>query len=328
MSVPTTQKAIRIHENGGPEVIRYEDVPVPGIADNQILVKTEYSGVNFIESYFREGLYKAELPLTLGREGAGEVVKVGANVKKFAVGDKVGYCQPGAYCEYIALNENARVVKVPDNLDTKQVSASLIQGLTAFVLTTKTHPVKKGDYVLIHAAAGGTGAILVQLAAHFGANIIATTSTPEKMELVKKAGAQHVINYKTEDVVARVKEITSNKGVAVSFDSVGKTTWDISMESLGMHGHMVSFGNASGAAPPFSVLSLSAKNISVTRPVLFNYIPDEQSWDEITKDFFALVNSGTVKIAVSKVYPLKDFATAITDLESGKTTGKLIMSHL
>lgn len=326
-NIPTTQKAIRIHETGGPEVIKYEEIPVPEISETQVLVKNEYTGINFIEAYFREGTYKAELPLTLGREGAGEVVKVGAKVSKYSVGDKIGYMGNGAYCDYIALEESGNIANV-SGLSTKEVAGSLLQGLTAYALTTKTHPIKKGEYVLVHAAAGGTGSIVVQLANHFGATVIGTTSTAEKAEIAKKAGAHHVINYKEEDVVARVQEITNKKGVSVSFDSVGKATWDISLQSLGKLGHLVSFGNASGVVEPFSILTLSPKSLSVTRPVLNNYVSDSESWDNLVKGFYDLVASGVVKVSISKVYPIKDFSQALSDLQSGKTTGKLLTSHI
>uniref|UniRef100_A0A060TAN2 Probable quinone oxidoreductase n=1 Tax=Blastobotrys adeninivorans TaxID=409370 RepID=A0A060TAN2_BLAAD len=323
MSIPTTHYAIRIHKTGGPEVIQYEEVPVPQIGDNEILVKSEYAGVNFIEKYFREGLYKAELPYTLGREGAGKIVKVGSKVTKFAVGDTVGYLKAGALAEYVALGEDEKIVKAPEGMSTKLLGSILIQGLTAHVLTTESYPVKKDDYVLVHAAAGGTGSLVVQFASQFGAHVIGTTSTKEKADLAKSLGAEHVINYKEEDVAARVKEITGGKGVIASFDSVGKSTFEVSLNSLALHGNLLSFGNASGAVPPVSVLTLGQKDIRLSRPVLFNFIGTPEEWNKHSTAVLKAIADDKLKVTISKTYPLKDFGSALEDLVSGKTTGKL-----
>ena len=324
MALPSSQKAIRIHETGGPEVIRYEDVPVPEVSDTDVLLKNSYGGVNFIEAYFRKGLYKAPLPMTLGREAAGQVAQVGAKVKNFKVGDRVAYSQAGAFAQYTVVAENGNIVKIPANLSEEKAAASLIQGLTAYTMLKESYEVKKGDTILVHAAAGGTGAMIVQFGKLFGATVIGTTSSPEKAKIAKEAGADVVINYRTEDVIARVLEITNGKGVEAVFDSVGADTWDISTAVLAKSGTLVSFGNASGPVPLISLLSLP-KNIKITRPTLFNVITDAKDRDFYTAGLFDLLAKGTIKINISKVYPLSDFATATTDLEGGKTTGKLLL---
>ncbi|ANB14596.1 Zta1p [Sugiyamaella lignohabitans] len=326
MAIPTTQKAIRIHETGGPEVVKLEEIPVPEITETQVLVKNEYAGVNFIETYFRKGIYKAQLPVTLGREGAGEVVKVGSKVSNYSVGDKVGFVG-SAFAEYVAIEavgKALKITKIPKGLDTKTVGAGLIQGLTALVLTTQSVALKKGDSVLVHAAAGGTGALIVQLAKAFGATVIGTTSSAEKAKIAKAAGADHVINYRTEDVTARVKEITNGAGVTGTLDGVGKDTFNISIASTANSGTVASFGNASGVVPEFSLLSLE-RNIKVQRPSLFNALTTTEDWEALTKQFFDLLLSGDLKLDISKVYPLAETSQAISDLESGKTTGKLVI---
>lgn len=327
--IPTTQKAIRIHKTGGPEVLQYEDVPVPEVGDNQLLVKNAYAGVNFIDSYFRQGIYPATLPITLGREGAGEVVKVGANVDKFAVGDTVGFLSlTGAYCEYSAVDVNT-AVRIPHGVDVKTVGAGILQALTALTMTSEAYPVKRGDYVLVWAAAGGTGALLTQFAKYFGAIVIGITSSEEKAEVARQAGATYVINYKAQDekerdVVARVKELTDGKGVAAIFDGVGKDSWETSKACIARKGTIVSFGNASGVVPPVSLLTLT-NNIKVMRPTLYGYTATPEEWEHYSSQLMELLQSGEIKINISKIYPLKDYVQAITDLEGGKTTGKLLI---
>lgn len=325
-SIPATQRSIRIHENGGPEVVKLDtDVPVAEISDTQILVKAKYAGVNFIDTYFRSGLYPSTFPSTLGREGAGEVVKVGPKVTKFAVGDRVGYIGQNAYSEYPAFEESALVVKLPEAVEYSTAAASLIQGLTALTFVHEAHEVKKGDYVLIHAAAGGTGSIFVQLAKYYGATVIGTTSSPEKAAIAKANGADYIINYRIESVVDRVKEITQGRGVNAVFDGVGKDTYEISLESVGRKGTLVSFGNASGAVPPVSLLKLSSKNVKLLRPSLFNYLSEPEEWAHYSKLLFKLIDDGNLKISVFKTFPFEETSDAISLLESGKTTGKIIV---
>ncbi|VVT56116.1 uncharacterized protein SAPINGB_P004827 [Magnusiomyces paraingens] len=325
-TIPSTQKAIRIHKTGDFDVVQLDkDVAVPEISDTQILVKNAYAGINFIENYFRIGLYPASYPLTLGREGAGEVVKVGAKVTKFAVGDKVSYVNPNAYAQYTALEQAAKVLKNPEGIDTKLGAASLLQGLTALTFVKEAYEVKAGDYILVHAAAGGTGSIIVQLAHHFGAHVIGTVSTPEKAQIAKENGADYIINYKTEDIVERVNEITKGQGVQGVFDGVGKSTFETSLAALARKGTLVSFGNASGPVPPVSLLSLSAKNLKILRPTLFNYIYSVDEWKYYSELLFKLIADKVVRIKVSNVYPLEKTRDGLRDLFEGKTTGKLLV---
>lgn len=325
MSIPSVQAAIRIHETGGPEVVKYEtDVPVPEITDTQILINNQFAGINFIETYFRQGLYKAELPLTLGREAAGVVAKVGSAVKNFKVGDRVGYLQAGSYAEYTAVDESGKIYKIPDGVETEDVAAALIQGLTALTFVHEAHEVKSTDTVLIHAGAGGTGSQLVQLAKHYGATVIATASTDEKAQIAKSHGADHVIISTKEDIVARVKELTGGTGVQAVFDGVGKDTYEISLKSLARKGTFVSFGNASGPVAPISLLEL-AGNVKILRPSAFNYIVTPEEWNHYTGLLFKLIADKKLKLTVSKVYPLKETNQALQDLTGRKTTGKLLV---
>lgn len=328
MSIPATQKVIQIHETGGPEVLKYEDAGVPTINDDQVLVKNAYAGVNFIEAYFREGIYPAQLPLVLGREGAGQVVKVGANVHSVVEGDYVGYLQQGAYAEYTAVGPE-KIVRIPHGVDVKTVGAGLLQSLTAFTFVREAYEVKRGDYVLVWAAAGGTGSLICQFAKHFGAIVIGITSSDQKAEIAKQAGATYVINYKAEDpkerdIVARVKVLTDGKGVAGVFDGVGKDSFETSLACVARKGTIVSFGNASGVVPPIAPLKL-VNNVKFIRPSLFNYVATPEEWQSYTSKLMELLQSGEIKINISKIYPLQDFAQAITDLEGGQTTGKLLM---
>lgn len=326
MTIPATQSAIRIHKTGGPEVVQFESgLPIPAISDTQILINVKYGGINFIETYFRSGLYPSQLPRTLGGEGSGVVAKVGSKVTAFAVGDRVGFIGPGAYSEYVALEEQSNVVKLPEGVTLQDASAGLIQTLTALSLVLESHEVKKGQTVLVHAAAGGTGSQIVQLAKQAGAIVIGTTSTPEKAALAKASGADHVILYKDEDIVKRVKEITNDVGVDVVYDGVGKSTFETSLEVVKRKGSMISFGNASGAVPPVPLFKLSGKSIRLLRPTLFSYIVTREEWKTYTDRFFELIKDNKIKITVSKTYPLKDANQGLIDLESGKTTGKLLV---
>lgn len=322
----TTQKAVRIHETGekAADVTRIEQVEIPEINDNEFLVKNHFAGLNFIESYFRKGLYPCPKPMNHGREATGEIVKVGANVKKFQVGDKVAYMEAGCLREYYVLTEKNSVCKLPEGIDEKQASAGIIQGLTAYVMTTRAYQIKKGDIVMIHAAAGGTGALLVQFAKSFGATVIGTTSTKEKCEIAKEAGCDYVINYKEENTVEKVKEYTNGKGAIAIYDSVGKDTWDATMQCAAKRGTIVSFGNASGPVPPVSLLTLSPKCLTISRPTLMGFIDNAEEFEEYANKLFEFIKSGELKIRVSATYSLDQFVEAMDSLESGKTIGKLM----
>ena len=276
--------------------------------------------------YFRSGLYPApQFPYILGREGEGTVVKSGGGeTYGLKDGDKVVYMCEGAYAEYVAAPA-AKAIKVPSGMAPGQAAASILQGLTALTLIREAHHVNKGDWVLVHAAAGGTGLLLCQLLKAVGANTIGTASTPEKVEAATKAGATHMINYSHEDVKSKVMELTNNAGCIAIFDGVGKDTFDLSMECLARKGSMVSFGNASGAVPPVTVARLSPKNARLLRPTLFNYIVTREEFEHYTNELFGFIQKGQLDIKVHKTYPLSEVATAHKDLEGRKTSGKLLL---
>jgi len=326
--IPKTQKAIRIHETGGLDVLRYEDVPVPEINDNEILIKNKYAGINFIEKYFRTGLYPAPKPQVLGREASGVVVAKGKDVKDYDIGDNVAYGSPATFAQYTKYDPSIRIFKLPKDASEEkhQLYAGLfIQGFTALTFITDAYNVQKGDYILVHAAAGGVGLILTQLIKARGAHVVATASTDEKLKLAKDNGAEFLINSKTDDVVKKVLEFTNNKGVAASFDGVGKDTFQISIDSLARKGTLVSFGNASGAVDPVPLTVLTPKNLKLLRPTVFNYIADKEEWDYYSKELYQLVESGKLNIEISKIYPLSQYRQAAEDLEGRKTTGKLLL---
>lgn len=321
----STQRGVRIHETGDFDVVKFEEnIPIPEIADNEVLVKNSYAGVNFIENYFRQGLYPAKFPMTLGREGSGEVVKVGSKVKNLKVGDKIGYLGGGAFAEYTNVDSNKAVV-IPDGVSEELAAGILVSGLTSLTLVKEAYKVKKGDYILVYAAAGGAGSILVQLGKHIGAHVIGVVSTDEKAKIARDLGAEFIINHKTEDIAERVKEITNGAGAIGIFDSVGKATWDASFKSIARKGYLVSYGNASGPVPPISLLTLSPKNVTVLRPTLFNYVATEEEWKHYSTELFRLIADGTIKFNISKVYPLSETRKALEDIFSGKTVGKLVV---
>lgn len=322
----TTQKAIRIHKAGDFDVVQFDtDVPVPEISETQVLVKNSYAGINFIENYFRIGLYPAKYPLILGREGAGEVVKVGSKVTNFAIGDKVGYLSVDSYAEFTAVESNGMITKLSKSISEETAAASLVQGLTALTFLREAHKVERGDYVLIYAAAGGAGSIFVQLAHRIGAHVIGVVSTEKKAEIAKNFGAEFVINRKTEDIAKRVHEITKGAGVIAVFDSIGAATFDTSLECIARKGTFVSFGNASGPVPPVKLLTLTPKNIKICRPTVLHYVQTPEEWNSYTNELFGLISEGHIKIEISKVYPLSDVRKALEDLSSAETTGKLLV---
>jgi NADPH:quinone reductase len=319
-------KAIRIHKPGGPEAMVYEDVEVGEPGPGEVRLKQKAIGVNFIDVYQRSGAYVLpSYPAVIGAEAAGVVDAVGKGVKGFKKGDRVAYGTiPGGYAE-ARLAPAVRLVKLPDGIKDKVAASIMLQGMTAQYLLKQTNKVKKGDWILVHAAAGGMGLLLCQWAKHLGCHVIGTTSTREKAKLAKKNGCDYPILYTEEDFVARVKEITGGKGVSVVYDGVGKDTFLKSFECLGIRGHLVLFGAASGPVEPFNPAMLGQKSASLTRPTLFQYAIDAKSLQAMANDVFKVVESGAVKIQKPKEYKLADAAMAHQDLTGRKTTGPLIL---
>ncbi|KAK6460842.1 hypothetical protein DFJ63DRAFT_289131 [Scheffersomyces coipomensis] len=330
-TIPKTHLVSGFETTGSYDVIKTLEVETPQITSpTDIIIKNKYAGVNFIDGYFRMGVYpSANKPHIFGREGSGVVTAVGDAVTKYKVGDNVAYMSPNAFAQHVKLPEDyIQILKLKNEAsesDFKIYGGALLQSLTALTFITEAHEVKKDEFILVWAAAGGVGSILVQLASQRGAKVIAIASTTDKLEKAKELGAEYVINYKTEDVVARVKDITGGKGVAASFNSVGKSSFESSFESLARKGTLVSFGNASGVVPPFAINRLSAKNITLLRPQVFGYITEESEWKHYSTILREELDSGKLKFEISKVYPLKDYSQAAKDLESGATTGKLVI---
>jgi NADPH2:quinone reductase len=320
-------KAIAIERTGGPDVLSVHDLPVPEVKAGEALVKLEASGVNFIDTYQRSGHYKLpHFPFVLGSEGAGTVESIGDGVENVAVGDRVAYAMvPGAYAEYAAVPA-ARLVKIPDGVSSREAAALMLQGMTAHYLVNSTFPLEKGQTALVHAGAGGVGLLLTQLAKAKGATVIATVSTVEKAELSRKAGADHTIDYTQLDFAAEVRRITGDAGAHVVYDSVGKTTWEKSLESLRPRGYFVLYGGSSGPVPPFDLQLLAQKgSLFATRPTLTNYAADTDELEWRASELFAAVKDGSLSLRVEHTYPLADAAQAHIDLEGRKTTGKLLL---
>ena len=318
--------AIRIHQTGGPEVLRWEEVEVGNPAPGEARVRHEAVGLNYIDTYHRSGLYPMPLPAGLGLEGAGVVEAVGAGVTDSAPGDRVAYAggPVGAYSQVRCLPAH-RLLKMPDDIDFRTGAAMMLQGLTSAYLLRRTYRVQPGDAVLIHAAAGGVGLIACQWAKAIGATVIGTVSSEAKGELARQHGCDHVIYYSREDVARRVREITAGEGVAVVYDGVGKDTFMGSLDSLSVRSMMVTFGNASGPVPPFDPLLLSQKgSIFITRPTLMHYTAKRNELLDLGAELFDVVRSGKVKIEINQTYALSDAANAHRDLEARKTTGSTI----
>jgi len=318
--------AMRISETGGPEKMRWEEVQVGAPGEGQVRVRNTAVGLNYIDTYQRSGLYPIPLPFTLGSEGAGVVEAVGPKVKEFKVGDRVAYSGPiGAYAE-VLLRLADRLVKIPAGVDDKTAAAMMLKGLTAQYLLRRTYRVKKGDTILMHAAAGGVGLILCQWAKHLGATVIGTVGSDEKAALAKKAGCKHVIVTSREKVSEQVKAITKGKGVPVVYDGVGKDTFMDSLDCLAPLGLLASFGNASGAVTQFNPGVLAAKgSLFLTRPTLNTYTASRADLVKAAAELFSVVKSGKVKISVNQTYPLRDAQQAHRDLESRKTTGSTVL---
>ena len=319
-------KAVRYHKQGGPEVLVYEDVQVAEPGQGQARIRHTAVGVNFVDTYQRSGLYPMNLPMVAGNEGAGVVEAVGAGVTDLKKGDRVTYTGlPGSYCEERVVPAD-RLVKLPDGISEEMAASMLLKGLTVHYLIFSTYPVKKGETVLWHAAAGGVGLIALQWLKALGVNTIATAGSDDKCQLAKSHGATHVINYSKEDWVKKVKELTDGKGVPVVYDGVGKSTWDGSLDCLRPRGLMVSFGNASGAVPPVNLGILSTKgSLFVTRPTLATHIASRGDLVERSNALFDAVKSGKVKIETTKRYKLAEAAQAHRDLEGRKTTGSIVL---
>jgi NADPH2:quinone reductase len=317
--------AIQATQAGGPDVLEAVDLPVPSPGPGQILVRHQAVGLNFIDTYHRSGLYPMKMPAVLGLEAAGIVETLGEGVTRFAVGDRVAYNGTlGAYSQAAVVPAD-RAVKVPDAVSLEVAAAVLLKGMTAEFLVRRCFHVKQGDVVLIHAAAGGVGQILVQWCKTLGATIIATVGSEPKAAIARELGADHVILYGQEDVAARVAELTGGKGVAVVYDGVGKDTFDASLKSLARRGVLATFGNASGPVAPFTPLELSGKSLFVTRPRLFDYIATTQELDESAEALLAVLASGAVKIDIGQTFPLAEARAAHEALEGRRTTGATLL---
>ena len=319
-------KAVFVTDPGGVDKLRYADLPMPKPGPGEALVKIHAAGVNFIDIYYRTGLYKAEPPVVLGLEGAGVVEQAGEGVTGVAAGDRVAYAMArGSYAEY-AVVPAWQLVKVPDDLRLEVAAGAMLQGMTAHYLTHSTYPLKSGDTALIHAAAGGAGQWTVAAAKLRGARVIGTVSTKEKAEIARQAGCDEVILYTEQDFEVEVKRLTGGKGVDVVYDSVGKATWEKSLNSLKSRGMMVSFGNASGPVDPIQPLILSQKgSLYLTRPTLFNYCATREELLWRANDVFGWLRDGHLKLQIYARYPLSEAGRAQEALASRKTTGKLLL---
>ena len=317
--------AIQAARTGGPEVLEAIDVPLPSPGAGEILIRHQAVGLNYIDTYHRSGLYPLKLPMVLGLEAAGTVEAVGEGVTRFQLGDRVAYNGTmGAYAEAAVVPAD-RAVRVPDAVSLEIAAAALLKGMTAEFLVRRCFHVKQGGVVLVHAAAGGVGQILVQWCKALGATVIATVGSDAKAAIARDLGADQVINYGHEDVAATVAEFTEGRGVAVVYDGVGKDTWAASLKSLARRGVLVTFGNASGPVPPFAPLELGGKSAYVTRPKLFDYIVTTDELDESAAALFEVIGSGAVKIDIGQTFPLAEARAAHEALEGRTTTGATLL---
>ncbi|MCH7912958.1 MAG: quinone oxidoreductase [Deltaproteobacteria bacterium] len=319
-------KAIRVHQTGGPEVMKYEEVPLPEPGAGEARVKLEAIGLNFIDTYQRSGIYPFQVPFSPGMEGAGIVDAVGEKVTEVKKGDRVAYAMaPGSYRDY-ALVPSSKLVPLPQGLDIRSAAAVMLQGMTAHYLSHSTYRLKKGVTALVHAAAGGVGLLLIQIAKRLGATVFGTVSTEEKARLAKQAGADDVILYTQTDFLAEVRRLTNGKGVEVVYDSVGQSTFDKSLDCLSPRGYLVLFGQSSGPVPPLNVGTLAAKgSLYVTRPTLANYANNREELLERSGDLFNWLAAGELKLRIDKTFPLSEAAEAHRQLEGRKTTGKVLL---
>jgi len=323
----TTTHAVRMHAAGGPEVLRWEAIELPPPAPHELRIRHTAVGLNFVDTYNRSGLYPVKTPAVLGNEGAGVVEDVGAEVTGFARGDRVAYATApmGAYAE--ARNLDARlVVKLPEGVDDRTAAASLLKGMTAEYLVRRTYAVGNGETILVHAAAGGVGLILCQWAKHLGATVIGTVGSEEKAKLARENGCDQVVLYRTEDVPARVRELTGGEGVPVVYDSIGRDTFAASLDSLRPRGLMVTYGNASGPVPAFEPRLLASKgSLFLTRPTLHTYVHTREELEASAAAVFDVIARGVVRVRVDQTYPLRDAERAHRDLEARRTTGSTVL---
>lgn len=320
--------AIQIENTGGPEALIYKEIERPIPQDNEVLIRQTAIGLNFIDVYFRTGLYNCTTPFIPGMEGIGVIEEIGANVTGLKIGERIGYASPplGAYATHRAMPAS-RVIKIPDSINDQTAAGALVKGMTAEYLLRRTYEVKAGDTILFHAAAGGVGLIACQWAKHLGATVIGTVGSAEKAELAKAHGCDHVILYNEEDIAERVSDITNGNGVPVVYDSVGKATFDCSLNSLQKRGMLVSFGNASGPVPAFEPGILASKgSLFLTRPSMMDYTSDDQEYQDSARALFDVIESGHVKIPVMQTYDLSEAAQAHKDLEARKTTGSTVLT--
>jgi NADPH2:quinone reductase len=319
-------KAINLVSYGGAEQLRYTDIPEPVPAAGQVLVKIAAAGVNFIDIYQREGLYPVNLPYTPGLEGAGTVTRVGTDVTGFRPGDRVAFSSaPGAYAEYTIVAAEM-LIKLPDDVDFRQAAAVMLQGMTAYYLARRTYPLKPGDSCLIHAAAGGVGLLLIQIAKRSGATVYGTVSTEHKAGLARAAGADEVILYSSEDFETRLQQLTGGRGVNVVYDSVGQSTFDKGLNCLRPLGYMVLFGQSSGPVSAFDPAILNKKgSLFLTRPSLFHYISERRALEQMAGKVLQWVAAGELQLRIEHTYDLRDAAAAQRDLEARKTTGKVLL---
>ena len=319
-------QAIQIQRTGGTEVLQLVSLATPTPGPGQVLLEIKASGVNFIDTYFREGRYPTPLPYILGQEASGLVAACGPGVTTLAPGDRVAWCGvPGTYATQ-ALAPADRILRIPDALSFEQAAAALLQGMTAHYLLHGTFVPQFGDNVLIHAGAGGTGLLLIQLAKRLGTRVLTTVSSDEKAALAREAGADEIIRYDREDLVARVKQLTANLGLPVVYDSVGKSTFEQSLQCLCPRGTLVLFGGASGPVPPFDLIRLSTMgSLYVTRPTLKDYVSTREQLEERAGDIFRWVAEGSLKLRIAHTYSLAEAARAHGDLEARRTTGKLLL---
>ncbi|KAK6864337.1 hypothetical protein PG995_000865 [Apiospora arundinis] len=332
-SIPKTMSGILIEEPGDAEVLKWKtDIAVPQLSEGKILVKNEWVGVNYIDTYFRKGLYKAPMPMITGGEAGGIVVDVHPSVSNFKAGDRVGYLSStrGAYAQYNVISPHT-CIKLPDNVSTQTAAASLLQGLTALTFIREAHPVKAGEWILVHAAAGGVGSILCEMCSSIGARVIGTAGTPEKMETARKNGAQWVISSRKtgDEIVAEVMKITGGHGIDCVFDGVGAATFEADLQLTARKASLIIFGNASGAVPPVDPLRLSAgtpaKNLKLMRPTLFGYVATAEEYHTYATELLEMIEKGIVKLDKTSTYQLENAKQAHLDLESRKTTGKLLL---
>ena len=319
-------KAIQVSQVGGPEVLTLVELPIPTPKSDEAVVQIKAAGVNFIDVYFREGRYSAPLPFINGQEASGVVTAVGAEVKSVKPGDRVAYSGVrGGYAEYAAVPAE-RLILIPDQVEFKEAAAAMLQGMTAHYLSHSTYPIQRGDTVLIHAAAGGVGLLLVQMAKKLGARVIGTAGNEDKAKLAREAGADEVILYNEQDFETETKRLTDGAGVHVVYDGVGKSTFEKDLNVLRLRGYLVLFGGSSGAVPPFDLIHLSQKgSLYLTRPSLHHYIHTRAELEHHAGDVMKMITSGELKLRIHSTYPLAEAQQAHRDLEGRKTTGKLLL---